>query len=142
MYAVIKVGGKQQRVKTGDVIEVERTKGDAGSEISFTPILVVDDDGNTHLGKDLEKATVSATLVGDAKGEKISVVKYKNKTRYTRHVGHRQRLTKLEVGDISLGGAAKAKAAPKVETAEAPKEEPPETPVTEGEVDVESEGGE
>ncbi|MEX2457679.1 MAG: 50S ribosomal protein L21 [Actinomycetota bacterium] len=103
MYAVIKVGGKQQRVTTGDVIEVERTKGDEGSEISFTPILVVDDDGNTHLGKDLEKATVSAKLVGDAKGEKISVVKYKNKTRYTRHVGHRQQLTKLEVGDISLG---------------------------------------
>ncbi len=141
MYAVIKVGGKQQRVATGDVIEVERTKGDEGSEISFTPILVVDDDGNTHLGKDLEKATVIAKLVGDAKGDKISVVKYKNKTRYTRHVGHRQLLTKLEVGDISLGGAGK-KAAPKKEAAESAKEEPPETPVTEGEADVESEGGE
>ena len=136
MYAVIKVGGKQQRVATGDVIEVERTKGDEGSEISFTPILVVDDDGNTHLGKDLEKATVTAKLVGDAKGDKISVVKYKNKTRYTRHVGHRQQLTRLEVGDITLGGAKKAAAKA------APKEEPPETPVTEGEADVESEGGE
>jgi large subunit ribosomal protein L21 len=146
MYAVIKVGGKQQRVKTGDVIEVEKTEGADGSEISFQPILVVDDEGQAHLGKDLEKATVAAKLVGGKKGEKITVVKYKNKTRYTRHNGHRQLLTVLEVGEITLpGGAKKAAAKPAAKKDEAkaePKAEAPETPVAEGETDIETEGGE
>ena len=103
MYAVIKVGGKQQRVSPGDVIEVERQAGDAGATVTFEPILVVDDDGKTHLGDALGKAKVTATLVGQAKGPKVDVVKFKNKTRYTRHKGHRQPLTRLEVGEISLG---------------------------------------
>ena len=103
MYAVIKVGGKQQRVQPGDVIEAERQDGESGSEVTFEPILVVDDEGTTHLGDALKKAKVTAKLVGQTKGDKVSVVKYKNKTRYTRHKGHRQQLTRLEVGDISLG---------------------------------------
>ncbi|MCA1726102.1 MAG: 50S ribosomal protein L21 [Actinobacteria bacterium] len=103
MYAVIKVGGKQQRVKPGDVIEVERQTGEEpGAKVSFTPILVVDDDGKTHLGKDLEKASVSTKLLGEGKGDKVAVIKYKNKTRYQRHVGHRQVVARLEVGDIKL----------------------------------------
>ncbi len=140
MYAVIKIGGKQQRVSPGDVIEAERVGEETGASVTFTPLLVVDDDGVTHLGKDLEKASVTAKLVSEKKGDKVRVVKFKNKTRYTRHKGHRQLLSLLEVGEIKLPGGSSKKVAPKAEAA--PKEEPPETPETAGEVDVESEGGE
>jgi large subunit ribosomal protein L21 len=58
MYAVIKAGGKQQKVKAGDVIEVELMHGGQGDAVTFTPLLVVDDEGKTHFGKDVAKAVV------------------------------------------------------------------------------------
>jgi large subunit ribosomal protein L21 len=111
MYAVIKTGGKQHKVKPGDVIEVEYLHG-AEEKLTFHPLLVVDDDGHTHVGKEAERAVVTAKLLGEQKGEKVKVFKYKNKTGYSRRAGHRQLLTLVEIEDVSLGGAAK-KAAPK-----------------------------
>ena len=110
MYAVIKTGGKQHKVKPGDVIEVEYLHG-AEETMTFQPLLVVDDDGTTHYGKDAEKAVVTAKLLGEQKGEKVKVFKYKNKSGYSRRAGHRQLLTLVEIEDVSLG--APAKAAPK-----------------------------
>ena len=110
MYAVIKTGGKQHKVKPGDVIEVEYLHG-ADETMTFQPLLVVDDDGTTHYGKDAEKAVVTAKLLGEQKGEKVKVFKYKNKSGYSRRAGHRQLLTLVEIEDVSLG--APAKAAPK-----------------------------
>ena len=104
MYAVIKVGGKQQRVKAGDVIEVELMHGQQDEEVTFTPILVVDDDGKAHVGKELGKATVSAKLVGEHKGDKVKVFKYRQKTGYRKTQGHRQMYTLVEIGDVVLGG--------------------------------------
>ncbi len=122
MYAVIKAGGKQQKVKPGDVIEVELMHG-VKDTVTFQPLLVVDDDGKTHYGKDAAKAVVKGKLVGEQKGDKIHVVKYKNKTGYARQRGHRQLYTLLEISDISLGAArSPAKRATK---AEEPKEEAP-----------------
>jgi large subunit ribosomal protein L21 len=111
MYAVIKTGGKQHKVKPGDVIEVEYLHG-ADETMTFQPLLVVDDDGTTHYGKDAEKAVVTAKLLGEQKGEKVKVFKYKNKSGYSRRAGHRQLLTLVEIEDVSLGASAK-KAAPK-----------------------------
>lgn len=111
MYAVIKTGGKQHKVKPGDVIEVEYLHGD-GETVTFHPLLVVDDDGKTHYGKDAEKAVVTAKLLGEQKGDKVKVFKYKNKTGYSRRAGHRQLLTLIEIEDVTLGSPAK-KAAPK-----------------------------
>jgi large subunit ribosomal protein L21 len=102
MYAVIKAGGKQQKVKTGDVIEVEHVRGGDDS-IEFHPILVVDDDGNTHFGKDAQKAVVVAKLLSEQKGEKVKVFKYRPKTGYARKQGHRQMVTLLEIQDIRFG---------------------------------------
>ena len=114
MYAVIKTGGKQHKVKTGDIIEVEYLHGEQDT-VTFHPLLVVDDDGTTHYGKDAEKAVVTAKLLGEQKGDKVRVFKYKNKTGYTRKTGHRQLLTLIEIADVSLGGVPK-KAAPKKAT--------------------------
>ena len=102
MYAVIRVGGKQERVQPGDVIEVEFMKVDPGSQVEFEPILVVDDDGKSHFGKDLAQAKVVATLVGDKKADKIRVFKYKNKSGYRKQMGHRQKQTVLEVQELGL----------------------------------------
>jgi large subunit ribosomal protein L21 len=106
MYAVIKSGGKQHRVKPGDVIEVEYMHG-LGDTVTFHPLLVVDDDGKTHFGKEAEGAVVTAKPVGEQKGDKVRVMKYKNKTGYTRHQGHRQLMTLLEISDVSMSGEKK-----------------------------------
>ena len=114
MYAVIKAGGKQQRVKPGDVIEVELMHHD-GERIELHPILVVDDEGKTHYGKEAQRAVVVAKLVGEQKGDKVKVFKYRPKSGYARRQGHRQLMTLLEIEDIKMRMRAPAK-----------KEEPPE----------------
>lgn len=114
MYAVIKTGGKQHKVRPGDVIEVELIHSD-GDTISFTPLLVVDDEGGSHFGKEASKAVVTAKLVGEQKGDKVKILKYRPKTGYTRHAGHRQMYTLLEIQDVSLTGRPRGskKAAPR-----------------------------
>jgi large subunit ribosomal protein L21 len=109
MYAVIKSGGKQQRVKPGDVIEIELTRHE-GDAVTYTPILVVDDDGKTHFGKELGRAVVKGKLLGEGKGEKVKIFKYRPKSGYQRRQGHRQMHTLVEIQDISLGKRAATKA--------------------------------
>ncbi|HEX6263449.1 MAG TPA: 50S ribosomal protein L21, partial [Actinomycetota bacterium] len=106
MYAVIKTGGKQHKVRPGDVIEVEYMDVDPGSAVEFEPILVMDDKNRPHVGKSLGNAKVVATLVGDKKADKIKVVKYRAKSGYKRNQGHRQRMTVLEIQEVKLGGRA------------------------------------
>lgn len=109
MYAVIRAGGKQHKVTPGDVIEIERVK-DGTSSLEFTPLLVVDDKGKASTAKsDLAKARVTATVVGESQGVKVDVYKYRNKTGYRRHTGHRQKYTTIQIADIKLtGGRSKA----------------------------------
>ncbi len=127
MYAVIRVGGKQQKVKQGDVIETEFQKGEEpGKQLTFKPLLVVGDDGKPLHGKDLSGAKVVAKVVGEEKGEKVKVVKFRPKTRYTRRQGHRQMVSLLEITDVSVGKRA---AAAKKETPE-PKDKPEPAPAS------------
>lgn len=116
MYAVIKTGGKQQRVKPGDVIEVERLVHE-GETISFQPLLVVDDEGATHVGKAAAGAVVTAKPLGEKKGEKIRVMRYRPKTGYSKRTGHRQLLTLLEISGIELGGSTKRRSSKAAEPA-------------------------
>jgi len=105
MYAIIRAGGKQAKVQSGDVIEIERVKGDA-EELSFAPLLVVDDKGNAVSDRDvLAKALVTAKVLGESQGPKIDIFKYKNKTGYRRRQGHRQKYTQIEITEIKLPGA-------------------------------------
>jgi large subunit ribosomal protein L21 len=122
MYAIIRAGGKQAKVQSGDVIDIERVKGDS-EELSFAPLLVVDDKGTAVSDRSvLANATVTAKVLGESQGPKIDIYKYKNKTGYSRRQGHRQKYTRIEITGIELPGAAKPKtkaAAPKTETPEA-----------------------
>ncbi len=102
MYAVIRTGGKQSRVIEGQVLDVEKLGVDDGSEVSFTPVLLVD--GETVLaGSDVAGAVVSARVVGAAKGPKITGFTYKNKTNQRRHWGHRQKYSTIEITSITRG---------------------------------------
>jgi large subunit ribosomal protein L21 len=101
MYAVIKTGGKQHKVEIGDVIEIEKLVAE-GETVEFHPLLVVDGDGKTHVGTEAAKAVVIAKPLGEKKGEKVKVFKYRPKSGYARKAGHRQLLTMLEITDVKL----------------------------------------
>jgi large subunit ribosomal protein L21 len=128
MYAVIRTGGKQQKVKPGDIIEVEYLHPE-GDSMTFQPLLVVDDEGTTHVGKEVERAVVTAKLLGEQKGEKVNVFKYKNKSGYSRRQGHRQLMTLLEITEVKLPAQrASAQKPEKPELDKAEKAEKPEKP--------------
>ena len=123
MYAIIRTGGKQAKVRAGDVIEVERLK-DAADEVSFTPLLVVDDDGTAISDRArLEGAKVTAKVLGETRGPKIDIFKYKAKTGYRRRMGHRQTYTSIEVTGITLPKPAKKAAKKPADTAPADEED-------------------
>ncbi len=125
MYAIIRAGGKQAKVREGDVIDVERIKN-ADGEITLRPLLVVGDDGTVISDRvALDKAKVTATILGENRGEKVEVFKYKAKTGYRRRSGHRQTYSRIQVTKIEAPGvkapakASKSKSKPK--TAPKPK---------------------
>jgi large subunit ribosomal protein L21 len=103
MEAVIASGGKQYRVSPGQVISVEKLAGDKGAAIQFTSVLLVNRDGDVISAPDkLKAAKVSGEVVGQGRGKKVHVVKFKRRKNYRRNVGHRQaattvRITKIEV---------------------------------------------
>ena len=107
MYAIIRAGGKQSKVSEGDVLDVERLK--ETGEVTFTPLLIVKDDGTVISdAKKLEKAKVTVEVMGEHRGNKVEVFKYKNKTGYRRSAGHRQTYTTVKVKKITMTGAKKA----------------------------------
>ena len=102
MYAIVKAGGHQEKVEVGDVILVNRLKAKKGETVEF-PVALVVDGANVILGaKDLAKLSVKAEVINDeAKGPKISIMKYKNKTGVARRKGHRQQLTLVKITAIA-----------------------------------------
>jgi large subunit ribosomal protein L21 len=106
MFAVIETGGKQYRVKSGDVIEVERFAPGGGTEprdVRFERVLLVGDGDQVQVGAPLvEGAVVQASLLGEAKGPKIRVFKTKKRKGYRRTRGHRQHLQRVRIGEIQL----------------------------------------
>ena len=100
MYAIVRSGGRQHRVAVGDVLEVDRLEDAVGSSVSLTPLLVVDGDAVTSDSTALGAASVTAEVLGETKGPKIRILKFKNKTGYRKRQGHRQRYTKIKVTDI------------------------------------------
>ena len=114
MFAVIKTGGKQYRVKPDDVIRIERIAGAAGDEVAFDSVLMLSAEGNTTVGAPLVVgAKVVGTLVEQARDKKIIVFKKKRRKNYRRRNGHRQELSIVRITDITALGAKK----PAAETA-------------------------
>jgi large subunit ribosomal protein L21 len=100
MYAIVKTGGKQYRVQTGQRLLVERLAAEAGAEVALEPILYRDKE--TVLDPaGLEKVKVTAKVIEHVRGEKLRVFKFKPKRGYKRRTGHRQPLTRIEVSEIS-----------------------------------------
>jgi large subunit ribosomal protein L21 len=98
MYAVIRTGGKQYRVAPGDVLKIEKIAHENGA-VEFTDVLAVSGEAGSF-EKNLEGAKVTATVVGQGRGEKILVFKFKRKKQYKRMQGHRQSFTEVKIGEI------------------------------------------
>ena len=101
-YAIVHTGGKQYRVKAGDVIRVETIPGDEGDFVELEDVRMLCMDGDVTVGApSVTGSKVTAQIVGAGRGEKVTVFRYKPKTRYRRKNGHRQPYTDLRITSIS-----------------------------------------
>lgn len=105
MYAVVATGGKQYRVEAGSTLVVEKLAGEPGSSVTFDRVLLVGDGDAVTVGTPtVEGASVRATVLGGELGPKVVVFKFKQKVKYRRRTGHRQRFTRLFIDAISADG--------------------------------------
>jgi large subunit ribosomal protein L21 len=131
-YAIITLGGKQYRVQEGERLLVDRLPTGEGE--TFNPrVLLVGGDGNTDLAP---STAVTARVVGHVLGEKIRIGKYRRRTGYKRHNGHRSRLTQIEIEAIGAGGRKAAKKEAPAPKAEAPKPVAPQVEAPEAKADA------
>lgn len=100
MYAIVRAGGRQEKVAVGDVLIIDKVDGAAGATLSLPALLLVDGTTVTSDSASLSKVTVTAEVVAATKGPKIIIMKSKNKTGYRKRQGHRQRLTQVRVTAI------------------------------------------
>jgi large subunit ribosomal protein L21 len=111
MFAVIKTGGKQYRVASGDVIKIEKLDGEAGSSLDFDDVLLVGDDSKVTTGTPIVKgAKVSGEILEQTRADKVLIFKKKRRQNYRRKAGHRQNLTVVRITDIAVGAKKKAAA--------------------------------
>jgi large subunit ribosomal protein L21 len=102
MFAVIKTGGKQYKVAEGDVLMIEKLNT-TSPEVTFSEILLIANEDAVNIGQPILKgASVIAKIIGQGKGDKKMVFKYKSKTRQRKKKGHRQQYTKVQITKISL----------------------------------------
>ncbi len=101
MYAIIATGGKQYKVAEGDIINVEKLGVEADANYTFDQVLAVND-GTMKIGNPtINGATVTASVIGDVKGSKVIVYKYKRKSGYHKKNGHRQNYTRVKIEKIN-----------------------------------------
>jgi large subunit ribosomal protein L21 len=103
VYAIVRAGGRQEKVAVGDLVVMDRVVGEPGSSVSLPAVLVVDGGTVTSDPAALAKVSVTAEIVDHRRGPKIDILKYKNKTGYRRRQGHRQELTAVKVTGINAG---------------------------------------
>ena len=103
MYAVIKTGGKQYRVSSGEKVKVEQLAADIGSQITIDQVLMVADGDKISIGKPLvDGAKVQATVVNHGRGDKVKIFKLRRRKHFKKQQGHRQNYTEIQVDQISL----------------------------------------
>lgn len=102
MYAIIRTGGKQYQVAAGTILEVEKLEGNVGDTLTLGDVLLVANDAAVTIGQPMvDGATVTATITGQHRGDKIQVFRYRPKKRIRVHKGHRQYLTRLEIKSVN-----------------------------------------
>lgn len=101
VYAIVRAGGRQEKVSVGDVLVVDKLAGETGSTVELQPLLLVDGGSVTSAADALAGVKVTAEIVEPAKGPKIRIMKFKNKSGYRKRQGHRQHLTRIKVTGIS-----------------------------------------
>lgn len=120
MKAVIKSGGKQYIVEEGTKVDVEKLKGEVGDAVNFSDILMVYDSKDAHIGTPtLKEATVKGEIVSQYKDQKVIILKFKRRKRYSKKQGHRQQKTQVQIKEINIKATAK--------TTQTKKEEKPTT---------------
>jgi large subunit ribosomal protein L21 len=111
VYAIVRCGGRQEKVALDEVVTVDKLPGEVGSSITLPALLVVDGDRIISDPAEVGRYQVTADIVGDAAGPKINMIQYRNKTGYRRRLGHRQRYTQVRITGIGTeANAADAKA--------------------------------
>jgi large subunit ribosomal protein L21 len=111
VYAIVRCGGRQEKVALDEVVTVDKLPGEVGSSITLPALLVVDGDRIISDPAEVGRYQVTADIVGDAAGPKINMIQYRNKTGYRRRLGHRQRHTQVRITGIGTeANAADAKA--------------------------------
>ncbi len=132
MFAVIKTGGKQYKVRKDDVLVVEKINLEAGASVDFDSVLMIGDDEKATIGAPVvDGAMVKADVVEQTRGDKVVIFKKKRRKNHRRKNGHRQDLTVIKITDILADGAkkpAKKAAAPKAKAADADTAEKKEAP--------------
>jgi large subunit ribosomal protein L21 len=108
VYAIVRAGGRQEKVAVGDVLEIDRLQAEPGASVELPVLLLVDGADVTSDKDALAKATVTVEVVAATKGPKIDILKYKNKTGYRKRQGHRQKHTQVKVTGIDTGATRKA----------------------------------
>ena len=103
VYAIVRAGGRQEKVAVGDVLEIDRLDAAVGSSVDLPVLLMVDGADVTSDKDALAKAVVTVEVVAATKGPKIHILKYKNKTGYRKRQGHRQKLTTVKVTKVAAG---------------------------------------
>ena len=102
MYAVIKTGGKQYRVKVGDVLKFEELPADVGSSVDFTEVLMIADGDKITCGEPfINKASVQAEVLQHGRHKKIRIVKFRRRKHHMKQMGHRQNYTQVKITAIS-----------------------------------------
>jgi len=101
VYAVVRAGGRQEKVEVGTILTIDRIKADSNGTIELAPVLLVDGDKVTSAISDLANVTVTAEVLNDLRGPKIVIQKFKNKTGYKKRQGHRSDLTRVQITKIA-----------------------------------------
>ena len=101
MYAIVRAGGRQEKVAVDDVLLVDKLTDEVGSTVTFPALLVVDGATVVSAASELAKYQITAEVLGAAKGPKINIMHYRNKTGYKRRMGHRQPYTQVKITGIT-----------------------------------------
>jgi large subunit ribosomal protein L21 len=121
VYAIVRCGGRQEKVALDEVVTVDKLPGETGSSVTLPALLVVDGERVISDPAEVGRYLVTADIVGDAAGPKINMIHYRNKTGYRRRLGHRQRYTQVRITGIGTEGSDTKGSGTKGEAAAKPK---------------------